>query len=323
MNKHVKPFAKTLSFICALQLATSVVSCADSQQTMNDMNQLNGIIGGTVPAADSIAKTSTVAIGTFNKAKGRFSSFCTGVVISKDFILTAAHCMEDEKLTSQNGSPSVLLYFGNAYENYDKNLERVSTKWEVNDKYEPIYEPEFGMVASALGDVALLKVDGGIPTSALPIKIGINHNLKKDEKITAAGWGLTYEKEEENVGYLVGVSEEDVNPQAKNPSNDEEIEGSTDRLYQTQISFISYWKTHLVFQQSKQTGVCRGDSGGPAYYKTKEHGTVVIGTVRGGHGFSDCSGLVEYTNLTNNIEFIKKASLKLTGTEATIVNLRK
>ena len=218
------------------------------------------------------------------------------------------------------------MYFGSSYENYDKALERVSTKWEVNDKYTPIYEEEFGMVASARGDVALLKVENGIPLSAAPVKIGINHSLKKDQQITAAGWGVVYEKHEE-VGAEVGgiLTEEEVaareSQSSQNP--DEDVEGSTDRLYETNVSFLSYWKTHLVFQQGKQNGVCRGDSGGPAYFNSKQHGFVVIGTVRGAHGFTDCSGMVEYTNLSNNIDFIQKAALKLKGNPVQVVDLKK
>ncbi len=317
MDKKLVRITKALTLVSLLSLA----ACADSHESTNSSGTTQGIIGGTIPTEGSIAKNSTVAIGIFNKSKGRFSSFCTGVVVAKDLVLTAAHCMEDEKLVAKNGVRSVLLYFGNAYENYDKNLERTSTKWEVNDKYEPIYEEEFGLAASAIGDLALLKVNGNIPATALPVKIGVHHLLKKGDQITAAGWGLVYEKEEE-VEFRVGATEEEVNPQVSLPEG-EEIEGSTDRLYQTHISFIDYWKTHLVFQQSKKTGVCRGDSGGPAYFKTKEHGYVVIDTVRGGHGFSDCSGLVEYTNLTSNIEFIKKATAKLAGAAIEMVSLKK
>lgn len=316
--KKIKPsFANIISLLISFNL----VACAGSDTaSIEGGEQLQGIIGGAIPLEKSIARTATVAIGSIDKVTGRFSSFCTGVVVSRDLVLTAAHCMETDVIVSQKGSQSVSLYFGNAYENYDKSLERVSKKWEVNSKYAPIHEPEFDMVVSALGDVALLKVDGGVPLSSTPVKIGIDHNLKKGEQITAAGWGLVHEKHDEP-GFSVGVTEEEASAPPEQ-ADDAEADRVSDRLYETNISFIAYWKTHLVFQQSETNGVCRGDSGGPAYYKSKKYGYVLIGTVRGAHALSDCSGMVEYTNLTKNIDFIKKAATKLSGMPVQFVSLK-
>ena len=317
MKKKLPSFANILCLLVAFNLA----ACADSDTaSIEGGGQLNGIIGGTIPLEKSIARTGTVAIGTVDKVTGRFASFCTGVIVSRDLVLTAAHCMETDVIVSQEGSKSVSLYFGNAYENYDKSLERVSKKWEVNSKYAPILEPEFGMVASALGDVALLKVDGGVPLSSTPVKIGIDLILKKGEQITAAGWGLVYEQPRQG-GVTVGATEEEVSAPIEQADNSN-ADRVSDRLYEAHISFIAYWKSHMVFQLSDKNGVCRGDSGGPAYYKSKKNGYVVIGTVRGAHAFSDCSGMVEYTNLSKNIDFIKKAAAKLSGAPVQVVNLK-
>lgn len=320
-SENMRTKMQSLGNILGLLVALNLAACAGSETpSIEGGGQLQGIIGGTVPVEKSIARTATVAIGSIDKTTGRFSSFCTGIVVSRDLVLTAAHCMETDVIVSQKGSQSVSLYFGNAYANYDKSLERVSRKWEINSKYAPIHEPEFDMVVSALGDVALLKVEGGVPLSSTPAKIGIDLNLKKGEQITAAGWGLVHEKHNKP-GFSVGATEEEVSAPVEQ-ADDADADRVSDRLYETHISFIAYWKTHMVFQQSEKNGVCRGDSGGPAYYKSKKYGYVLIGTVRGAHAFSYCDGLVEYTNLTKNIDFIKKAAAKLSGAPIQIVSLK-
>jgi len=244
-----------------------------------------GIVGGSAVDNQSWIRQSTVALG--KKTKGTFKSFCTGVIIGPDLVLTAAHCMEEagKKLT---------LYFGNTYTPYDKSLEKSTTQWIVNDRYRPIYEEDLGLVVSASGDLAMIKVPGGIPKSSKAVKIGTDHKLAKDTEVTIAGWGLTNEKEET----------------------------ISDRLYTTKIPFADYWKTHLVFDQTNGIGACRGDSGGPAYLVRENQEVLVLGTVRGGHAFSGCNGMIEYTNLSAHQKFLNAAAMKLSGKKLQYISLQ-
>lgn len=288
-----------------------LAACGGVNEGLYSADDLGAIVGGSEPLQGSVEKNSTVAIGRYNKNKGRFASFCSGVVISKNLILTAAHCLQvpDEEAPKVNNP--LLVYFGSRYEGYDKSLERTADAYLINDKYAPIHEEEFQMVVSALGDMAIIKIESEIPHDVSPVKIGVGVKLAKGQTLTAAGWGITKISENENVHYTVGVSLEEPVSEPVDP--DQEVENSTDRLYQTEIKFIDYWKSHLVVETSKNKGVCEGDSGGPAYFKTSSGETLVVGTVRGGHGFQSCGGLIEYTNTTNNVEFIKQAAVKLGG----------
>lgn len=273
--------------------STLLISCAessfDNQPVSLAPENASGIIGGTLPSQSSQVARATVALGIYQGSS--FKQFCTGVLISQDIVLTARHCLESVEVREQ-ADPKVYLYFGSSTSNYDKKLERVSTTFLKNPDYKPIvYEP-LDMVASASGDVGLLKLDTPAPTNSLPASIAIDVSLKAGQQVVLAGWGVT----------------------------DDKLSTPTTQLRQTKVAYLDSWETHFVFDQSQNQGACRGDSGGPAYLEIKSQ-AYVIGTTRGAHAFTDCDGMIEYTNLGKNIHFIQSGIEQLKGQKPKIISL--
>lgn len=238
------------------------------------------VLGGQDAPFDSLVVKSTVAIGKYQQ--GKFKVTCSGTLISKNIILTAAHCvipfeMEDVDMT---------LYFGHDRDNYDISLEKPASKWIYNSGYQKVRSKE-GETITGINDVAIIKFDSDLPANYQPASIiAPLKKLDLGTDLTVAGWGTT------------------VDAASNIPT----------KLQYATVTLDKYWYTHLIIDQRSGVGVCFGDSGGPAYLKNN-HGTLtVVGITRGAYNNADnCSGFAEFTNVSVHAEFILKAIADLNG----------
>ncbi|MFM6927775.1 MAG: S1 family peptidase [Bdellovibrio sp.] len=246
------------------------------------------VLGGHDAPADSLVIHSTVAIGKYQQ--GKFKVTCTGTLISKDIILTAAHCvipfeMEDVEMT---------LYFGHDRDNYDLSLEKTASVWIYNPGYQKV-RSQNGETVTGINDVAVIKFDLALPANYQPVPIiAPLKQLNLETELTIAGWGTT------------------VDGESKIPT----------KLQSATVTLNRYWYTHLVIDQRRGVGVCFGDSGGPAYLKNSQGTLTVVGITRGAYNNADnCAGFAEFTNVSTHAEFIIKAVSDLNGTAPKIDNL--
>ncbi|OFZ19679.1 MAG: hypothetical protein A2X94_16610 [Bdellovibrionales bacterium GWB1_55_8] len=175
--KHLR--AESIAFLALLTLSSSAHAAPS-------------IAGGTpVLADDPIARTTVGLISVYpGEGEGKESyGLCTGSIIAKDFILTAAHCVE--------GAQKVALFFGT-------NMDAESTvRGAVAAEIHP------GYVSSKMeNDLALLQFQGDLPSGYQTIEfLPASTVLNQGDQVTIAGFGMTDLDKQEGSGLLRKVTE--------------------------------------------------------------------------------------------------------------------
>lgn len=237
-----------------------LISCQDnkhqnkSQQTEVSLEKSSAIIGGTEVLGSDPLKKFTVLMHVYSvdketDPKPKNISVCTGIIVSRFHVLTAAHCLEkafgkitsntvnkDEKLDS-NIDPSLKKH-GVVEVIYSLNL--VSN--EVNRDYVKKSIMHSGYIRSdgQYFDMALLKLRNEVPAEYEPISIlPAAMELKKGDSVISLGYGSHGPGLGNQWMKLYKVSEVPI-------QEDEGVE--------------------IVLDQTNGKGICSGDSGGPTVY---------------------------------------------------------
>jgi hypothetical protein len=201
----------------------------------------NKIVGGFIPEDSHPAKFNTVALIKASNKK----VFCTGSLISKTMILTAKHCLVDKK------PEDVLVFFGDDTNKLDQGIVRpVSLMKARRPKDWQMTFPSF--------DVAWIQLTEDAPSDYRPLPI---LSLKEElpvAPIHLAGHG--------NSSPINGKIE----------AGAKFITTTNLKTYYDNSRFFHI----LLFEGEEGRGACYGDSGGPAYIKTK-NGWAIIGVTNG------------------------------------------
>ncbi|UYL08679.1 trypsin-like serine protease [Bdellovibrio sp. SKB1291214] len=161
-------------------------------------------------------------------------SYCTGTIISDNMILTAAHCIK-------NSSETLSIGFGLDY--IEGNMQvRYSSGSVAHSgfKFDSTYERN---------DIAILFFSGGLPEGFEPVPLA-NASVfaKADANIVTVGYGR-----------VKGI---------RNLSANENGYGRL-RKVNLKIQSVSSNKKTFEVSQKDGRGICYGDSGGPAFIKSK------------------------------------------------------
>ncbi|WP_413289852.1 S1 family peptidase [Bdellovibrio sp. HCB337] len=153
---------------------------------------------------------------------------CTGSILDNNHVLTAAHCLDTEDQTN-------LYVFFAARPNGKTERRQV-----LAAKYSPYWEMR-QLESYDTGDIAVIKFDGTeLPVGYKPVTFLEDYSILREETpVSVLGYGLSDASDPTSVGVL--------------------------RVGNLKIADPNFSSTEITLDQTKGTGVCHGDSGGPAY----------------------------------------------------------
>ncbi|XP_033966027.1 granzyme B-like [Pseudochaenichthys georgianus] len=195
----------------------------------------SGIVGGNVAKPHSRPYMASLQF------QGEHS--CGGVLIREDFVLTAAHCEDEQTMTAVLGAHNI------------KKKEKSQQRIEVAKRHP---HPKFKKDGHQY-DIMLLELKNNATLNTDVNIIGLpksDENLHARVKCEVAGWGRT--------GHTKPIS--DVLRE-----NTEFIQFSHECKYIWKEYFVSSQMICTKFDK-KKGGVCQGDSGGPLICKGELQG---------------------------------------------------
>ncbi len=269
-----------------------LVGCEDSTRIFE--RQSASIIGGEKAVVGDFPTTVSLLANDI--------SYCTGTLISKNLVLTAAHCVDFD-------DSSTFLKVGFDLENVrnqDNGRLVEIEKIVIHERWGENADPETG-AGSHVGayDIALIWLKEEI-TDRLPTPINrFVEDVPFGTKVTHAGYGATQEPATiapdttDAVGILYSI----------------EQETKQCTFIGIQFPTVNADETLLCFTQYGGDGFCRGDSGGPALIKvgavTRIAGIMSFLIARGDGGNSNCNHTSASTRIDAELDFLFKHAPQL------------
>ncbi|MGE5085997.1 MAG: S1 family peptidase [Bacillota bacterium] len=265
---------RTLLLLPLLLLA----ACSNSQlgELSDSVRDKSSIVGGKNVEGGSFVASSTVAL-IAETEEGGVTSICSGVLISNDLVLTAAHCV--------TGDAVLYVSFGVSLPTSIQDDQVVALDSVVTNDHFKILAPKGREeMATTLNDLAVLKLADPVPVGFSPARLlSPKVRLAMGYKAVAAGFGIAEESTKE----------------------------SKDIMQYAEVTMTQRTHQFIVADQTNGRGACKGDSGGPAFFESPR-GPVLVGVTRGSHGgVSDCHHYAEFTYVPAFKVFLLKAAKML------------
>jgi V8-like Glu-specific endopeptidase len=252
---------------CAKQEPNAAQSY-EHQTRHQDSPAVANIVGGEIPNPESIISRHTVGLYAMD-----VGALCTGTIIGKRLILTAAHCVDKTR--------KLAVFFGPSIENpeYAIGAEKVV----IYGQYETRQNQKID-----IGDMALVLLKKDIPPTHLitPI-VPSDYVPAADQIFVIAGYGVTN-------GILKDAS-------------------GTLRMAAVRLVEGELGDSEFVTDQTLGSGACFGDSGGPAYVIANDELYLagVVSRVANKNG-DPCKGIAVYSNAGHFRPFLQRAVKQLT-----------
>lgn len=234
----------------------------------------NYIVGGQEVNAPDPIQSATVGLFTPSD-DGHSGSLCSGTLVRRDMVLTAAHCIP-------RGIAKPVVVFGSDLHSPTAPHRQVDAM-AVNPKWHS--RAGKGMDQ---GDIALVKFHGGLPEGFKTVPtVRSDSEIHAGDEVTLAGYGIN------NAATKTGAG----------------------RLRKTDVRILKNraGKSEMILDQSRGRGACHGDSGGPAFIHRGGSLRLAGVTNRGypNHAPDDCRHQVVYTKVPAYHSWIQNSERKL------------
>lgn len=195
----------------------------NAYEAIEPTQQSSAIIGG-----EKVDTSSNIGRSTVGIYESKIGYICSGTLIAKNLVLTAAHCVDPK-------AQDLVVIFAPEMKKASRDQIRRVTGSVVHPQYSEQVQ------AKDMADIALLRIEGEAPVGyeVAPLLLTQGY-LQKNTKTIVAGYGL-------NWTILLSRG------------------AGTLRTAKLEIDDANFSRTEVMIGQSVRRGICSGDSGGPAY----------------------------------------------------------
>lgn len=260
--------------LALLLLALSAFPQAPARAEMPmDLLEDTIINGQKVPATSRFFKTTVMLVMITQKDGQPGVGLCSGTLIGKNLVLTAAHCVKD----IDNGAQFVAI--GAVLGNGQKVK---ASSWEAHPGYGHVEDYiGFQKAMRPVNDIALIKLEQPAGEGTLLSNLPAKHlTYGASEEMVIAGYGRTVATDPNSITTL---NFEWTNGELK------QVRGGADN-------------------QIEMTGVqpCSGDSGGPIFRASETGPLMVLGVIS--HVKGQCESMARAISVSHNLPWLRSVA---------------
>ncbi|KAI8872230.1 trypsin-like serine protease [Ramicandelaber brevisporus] len=238
----------------ALSITTSTLLAASTTHS-GGSNVTPRIIGGTEAQPSEFPFAIYITVTQNIDSSKTSITRCTGVLVTHDAVLTAAHCVyvgdERQRLVSPN---NITIAYGN-----------VAVSKAKTAKAAAVYVPDDYDSATLKHDLAVIRLSQPLQFTDSVQRIPFSDViLPPKTNVTAMGWGFTKQNTQDSAPDTLMQTYLQIAPDS---------ECKIAQIYQTQAGPV------LCTGNTPSHDTCEGDSGGPLVYKDPKDGQLkLLGT---------------------------------------------